>query len=943
MVKIENLNSLAIGVQGENLATPIEIDVTSWVDAFPAGSLHILFKPYNQTIPLPMVTSYDSETKILSWTPTFGATAVVGVGYSEVRMLDSTTGMVKKSRIVPTVVDNSVSGIEENPPAPYQEWVNSVLQAAVDAETAQDGAEEALRKAEDTILLYPRINPSTYTWMVWDSEHEVWVDTGILARGATGAQGPMGPQGIQGVQGEKGDQGIQGPVGPVGPAGPQGERGNDGTTAVIEIGISRYAFRITDGHLWCDYGGDEAPAFRIDERGHFIYDMIDMSSSIDFGRVVGDGVSTAIKDALLACFAKVAWIDEHGQDYYDDLEAALYMQASLDYIEAVYTQTGTVYNTDSLNSLKSDLVVTAYYDDGTSEPVTNYTLSGTLTAGTSTITVSYRGKIDTFTVTVTASPVTLSSISASFNPGTATIYESTILDSLKQYLTVTATYSDSSTATIASANYTLSGTLTVGTSTVTVTYSGKTTTFNVTVAADPVTLSSISAVFNSGAATIYDTDSLNTLKQYLTVTATYSDSSTEIVASADYTLSGTLTVGTSIITVSYGGKTTTFTVTVTDASTLSSISAVFNQGSTVIYDTDSLNSLKQYLTVTATYSDSSTATISSNDYTLSGTLTVGASTITVSYGGKTATFNVTVTAAPVTLTSISAVLNLNNTIIRDGDALNDLKQYLTVTAIYSDSSTAVVNANDYTLSGSLALSANEYDASQSTITVSFSGQTTTFVVTVHNAMTANRVTLPSGFTQLVMIKAPRSNAINIPYINTGINGLSVDHVEYGIQCYFIPSSGAINYHVLSSNYVWYPYFRKGSSGSLNFQVKNRSTGNTATGLSETWELNTDYVIEAYPNVKINGVTVTTAVSGGASSGDANLFINARPAESLDRGYTDPSPIRWYYIKMFDDQNQLTHQFIPCKNSSDIVGMYDTVTRTFYTSANDFSFVAGEAI
>lgn len=74
---------------------------------------------------------------------------------------------------------------------------------------------------------------------------------------------------------------------------------------------------------------------------------------------------------------------------------------------------------------------------------------------------------------------------------------------------------------------------------------------------------------------------------------------------------------------------------------LLSISAVFNQGTTVIYDTDSLDDLKQYLTVTASYDDESTATITG--YTLSGTLTEGTSTITVAYEGKTATFTVTVT------------------------------------------------------------------------------------------------------------------------------------------------------------------------------------------------------------------------------------------------------------------------------------------------------------
>lgn len=82
------------------------------------------------------------------------------------------------------------------------------------------------------------------------------------------------------------------------------------------------------------------------------------------------------------------------------------------------------------------------------------------------------------------------------------------------------------------------------------------------------------------------------------------------------------------------------TATATQAS-VSSISAVFVQGQNVIYDTDSLDTLRQYLTVTATYSDSSTAAVT--NYTLSGTLAVGTSTITVSYGGVTDTFDVTVT------------------------------------------------------------------------------------------------------------------------------------------------------------------------------------------------------------------------------------------------------------------------------------------------------------
>lgn len=116
------------------------------------------------------------------------------------------------------------------------------------------------------------------------------------------------------------------------------------------------------------------------------------------------GLTDEAKQALLACFQNVAWINASGQTYYDALETALYPPANLSSISAVYTQSGTVYNTDSLDSLKADLVVTAHYSDSTTATVTNYVLSGTLTVGTSTITVAYGGKTTTFSVTVTDDP-----------------------------------------------------------------------------------------------------------------------------------------------------------------------------------------------------------------------------------------------------------------------------------------------------------------------------------------------------------------------------------------------------------------------------------------------------------------------------------------------------------------------------------------------------------
>lgn len=187
--------------------------------------------------------------------------------------------------------------------------------------------------------------------------------------------------------------------------------------------------------------------------------------------------STATKEALLNCFRHVAWIDEHGQEYYDALYDALYnIPVS---ISAIFTQgSNVIYNTDPLSTLRQYLVVRATYEDETVQTVTAYTLSGNLYVGTSTITVAYKGKSTTFEVEVTQAE---SYITAVYTPGTDTIYTDDSLDVLKDNLVVTYYARQGAEGVIVPASdYILSGTLTAGTSTVMVNYLGNTTTFTVT-------------------------------------------------------------------------------------------------------------------------------------------------------------------------------------------------------------------------------------------------------------------------------------------------------------------------------------------------------------------------------------------------------------------------------------------------------------------------------
>lgn len=109
------------------------------------------------------------------------------------------------------------------------------------------------------------------------------------------------------------------------------------------------------------------------------------------------------KEALLNLLRHVVYNDENGQQYFDELEAAMYMEAGIESITAVFEQgQNVIYDTDSLEDLRQYLTVTANLEDTTSIEVTTYTLSGTLTAGSSTITVTYGGKTTTFTANITS-------------------------------------------------------------------------------------------------------------------------------------------------------------------------------------------------------------------------------------------------------------------------------------------------------------------------------------------------------------------------------------------------------------------------------------------------------------------------------------------------------------------------------------------------------------
>ena len=120
----------------------------------------------------------------------------------------------------------------------------------------------------------------------------------------------------------------------------------------------------------------------------------------DLKSQIANGMPYEVKLALDNMLAHVAYNDYDSSNDYATFHAWA-ESINVTSISAVFTQgSEEFYLNSSLDDLKPYLVVTAYYDNGTSGTTTAYTLSGELTEGVSVITVLYGGVSTTFTVNV---------------------------------------------------------------------------------------------------------------------------------------------------------------------------------------------------------------------------------------------------------------------------------------------------------------------------------------------------------------------------------------------------------------------------------------------------------------------------------------------------------------------------------------------------------------
>lgn len=117
-----------------------------------------------------------------------------------------------------------------------------------------------------------------------------------------------------------------------------------------------------------------------------------------YGAVSSNVFSDYAKETLITILRSAMYTSDQSSNI-NRLEDALARQVIA--IGATIDLGGnTIYTDDELDTLRQYLTVTATYDDMTTSPVTGYALSGTLVAGTSTITITYQGNSTTVSVPV---------------------------------------------------------------------------------------------------------------------------------------------------------------------------------------------------------------------------------------------------------------------------------------------------------------------------------------------------------------------------------------------------------------------------------------------------------------------------------------------------------------------------------------------------------------
>ena len=244
---------ICIGKQGENLATRIDVDVTSWKTEYPTGIISLFVVP---PVGNGYLAALEENGNIISWVIRDTDTAFIGSGKAELILKDADGTVIKSATAYTTCIPSISADEPSDPPEAIRPWVEQILDAIASGALAGIGIESLEQTTISTddsginIWTATLTDGNTYQFEVRNGQRGATGpqgekgDTGEQGpQGETGPQGPKGDKGdpftyadftaeqlaaLKGPKGEKGDTGEQGPQGETGPQGPQGLQGEVG-------------------------------------------------------------------------------------------------------------------------------------------------------------------------------------------------------------------------------------------------------------------------------------------------------------------------------------------------------------------------------------------------------------------------------------------------------------------------------------------------------------------------------------------------------------------------------------------------------------------------------------------------------------------------------------------------------------------------------------------
>ena len=139
---------LDLGKRGENLARRVTFDIGGWVKTFGEGEVHLLHQRNGDKAPYPCVVEVEKTNAYWSVTNTDVATA--GRGHAELQYWVGDS--IVKSVTFNTRVSQSMGVAGEVPPAPAENWLNTMLGLGTETKENAEAAAESAESAQACAL-----------------------------------------------------------------------------------------------------------------------------------------------------------------------------------------------------------------------------------------------------------------------------------------------------------------------------------------------------------------------------------------------------------------------------------------------------------------------------------------------------------------------------------------------------------------------------------------------------------------------------------------------------------------------------------------------------------------------------------------------------------------------------------------------------------------------